>query len=217
MAPAPSYMGAGAPSSSQSAGRHDPNDYWNVLMDRFSGADTGYTHAAGSDAEALADLILGGYGRGAFGPEGDPRVMARLMEDAQRRGLDFERGALLSSGIEHADPWTRAQAAMNARSGAMGERARIGSQVGMDQAARYNDLLMSLFQRKLGQFDREKARGWDLEDQRLGREQAGRMAPWQIGGQILGAGLGALAGGAGGAAGGSSFPRYNYMGSGRTF
>ena len=220
-----------APETYQTSQTPQPsgNSYFDELINnRFGGMDTGYTHAGGTDAEALLDLIIGGQSRGAWGPGGDPRVMEAYDADANRRGLALEDSMVLGADLEGGDFWNRGLARTLARGNAGRARNDFLNQNRLDAARRYSGLQDFALRHKVGEYDTQRAREAQLADR---DHDSGGGFPWETVGSIAGAGLGALVGqpGLGAAVGGgagkgisggrnmSEYPRYNYLGSGRTY
>ncbi len=169
--------------------------YWDLLMGRFGGTpDQPWSHAAGTDAEALGDQILGGNGQGWASPFGDPRVMAAYDQDARRRGLDMEQSAVLGAKIDGADPWTQSLSRTLARGNAQHSAADFYNQNRLNASQNYNDLIRYLYQHKLGEYDAFKANEWNRANADHDASRANKAGIWQTLGGLAGAGIGAWTG-----------------------
>jgi len=205
------------------------DDYFGgILRNRFGGEDTGYAHASGSDMEALLDWVISGKSRGMFGPEGDPRIREMMEGRANRRGLEMENAAVLGARMDGGDPWNAGLARTLARNSASAGKWNMMSDLEMENARRYGDLFDFAVKHKTGEYDAGKAREWGLADRDHDARQGGGWGS-MVGG-LLGTGLGSFAGGYGASLGGqlgskigggmknaSTYPRYDYLRSGRTY
>lgn len=225
-----SMANTGRPSPGQrpEGGWNDPtrdadDDYFDTTMGYFASGNA--DNLAG---EALMNQLIAGKGKGMWSPYGDPRMMDEIRNYYEQQGADEEAGAVLASDLDSRgqDFYGRTLARTEARAGARNRSAREASSARMGQMQQMQALIQSLLKGKLsGDFtmdDDFRRQRWDEDARANERKSQNRALPWQIGGDIAGRAIGAAAGGGG--KGGSmsrsrdsEYPRYNYMGSGRTY
>lgn len=191
--PAPASGGGGGSGFVPGSGWTNGGDYQDQLGDRF-GASGGPVHAGGTDLEAMLDLVIGGHGRGMWGPEGDPRINQAYEQDANRRGMAMENSAVMGADFDGADPWTRGLARTLARNSASAGRWGFYNQNKLNNAQRYADLFDFATKHKVGEYDAQKQQQWSQNAADAQRKHENSLFPWELGGQLAGSAIGALSG-----------------------
>ena len=172
------YGQAGSPSTPDAGGD------WGGILSAFGGGSTG-----GDDAFMTA--ILGGHGQGAFSPGGDPGIWDAYQRDSRKRGLDAEQAAVLGADLGGGDPWTRGLAQTLARNNAQRTEGDFYNNNALANANAYNELVRQIMAAKFGKYNAQQSNIWGREDQGAQNARENKMFPWQVGGQLVGAGIAA--------------------------